>query len=115
LKNLPKKHELSQVIGKNQISNIYFDNTLRSDSIKINFNNSKSNKYDKCINTIKEVDNEIIRKIEEKNSMKKLNNNNNINTNNLAPKKDSNNSNKLSDSGISERLAKINSKIQKFM
>ena len=46
LKNIAKKTDLSQVFGNDQISNIYFDNTLLSDSVKLNFDNSKSNKLE---------------------------------------------------------------------
>lgn len=117
LRNIRKKNELSQVIGNNQISNIYFDNTLRSDSIKLNLDNSKiiknnnnNIKLDNCSsNNNNKFKFEIMKKFEEKNN---YNNNNNINA---LPKKESNNSYKPSDSGISERLAKINSKIQKYV
>jgi hypothetical protein len=106
LKKIPKKNELSQVIGNNQISNIHFDNTIVSDSIKINFDNSNIHRLENYNNNKFKFD--IMKKIDVKSKI------NNIN-NNFPPKRDSNNSNKISDSGISERLAKINSKIQKYV
>ncbi len=112
LRNLPKKNELSQVIGNNQISNINHDNTLRSDSIKLNLDNSKINnnlRLDNYIINNNKFKFDIMKKLEEKNN---YNNNKN---NNINIKKESNNSNKPSDSNISERLAKINSKIQKYV
>ena len=90
---------------------------MRSDSIKLNLDNSKINSNNN--NNIR-LDNynsnnkfkfDIMKKLDEKNN-NYINNNFN---NNALPKKESYKSNKPSDLNISERLAKINSKIQKYV